>query len=272
MSTKVDFNFDTDTIAKAYDNYLVPVLFEPWAEQLMNEYNSWKGKRVLDLATGTGVVVEQLIKRVGRYGKITAIDMNGQMLAIAKSKIETSLSCVEFIESSADSLEIANNAFDIIVCQQGYQFFPNKKKATDEIFRLLDNRGKVYISTWCSVSECKFFEAVCKTLEIMGEMDISNMLRVPFDLLQQEELIYHFNAARFKNINVTKQKKDLIIPGGLKAAIDIVYATPIAPKLLELSHESQLEFKQIFKVIIEDISDNNGNMGAMTSYLLTANK
>lgn len=272
MENKVEFDFGSDTIAKAYDSYLVPVLFKPWAEQLLHEYPSWKGKRVLDLATGTGVVAGQLAEQVGIEGKVTAIDMNGQMLAIAKSKITPNMSNIEFIESAADSLNLADNSYDVIVCQQGYQFFTDKKKSTAEIYRLLGNNGKIFITTWCPVTECKFFEAVCKALEIMGEHDISNMIRVPFDLLPKEELTCWFESNGFRNVRVTKQRKDLIIPGGIEAAIEIVYATPIGPKLKAMTIESQQEFKHLFSLIIEELSKEEGNMGRMTSYLLTAEK
>ncbi len=69
MSQPSEFNFADNSVASAYDNVLVPVLFKPWAARLVKEFGPWDGQRVLDLATGTGIVAQQLAGQVGSSGK-----------------------------------------------------------------------------------------------------------------------------------------------------------------------------------------------------------
>ncbi|MCP4458437.1 MAG: class I SAM-dependent methyltransferase [Cytophagales bacterium] len=126
MRKDEEFSFGNDSVARAYDNYLVPVLFEPWARQLIQEYQLWTGKNVLDLAAGTGVVTKQLAQQVG-IEKVVAADINGQMLALARKRSEGESANIDFIECSADALKIPNDAIDVVVCQQGFQFFSRQE-------------------------------------------------------------------------------------------------------------------------------------------------
>lgn len=69
MTKSDQFSFSGDSVASAYNNVLVPVLFKPWAISLIEEQGPWEGRRVLDLATGTGIVAQLLAQRVGSEGK-----------------------------------------------------------------------------------------------------------------------------------------------------------------------------------------------------------
>lgn len=84
MKESIEFDFGDDSVAKTYDTVLVPVLFESWATALIERYPDWEGKHVLDLAARTGVVTKNLARVVGKEGSVTAVDMNPQMLDMAK--------------------------------------------------------------------------------------------------------------------------------------------------------------------------------------------
>ena len=70
MNESREFSFGDNSVANAYDNALVPILFEPWAARLVEEHRPWEGRRVLDLATGTGIVARLLAERVGPGGGV----------------------------------------------------------------------------------------------------------------------------------------------------------------------------------------------------------
>ena len=164
MNESSEFNFNDDSVALAYENALVPVLFEPWARQLVEEYKPWDSLRILDLATGTGVLARLLEKQVGPAGKILGVDINGEMLAIARKRCAGLDPRVAFVECSADALECSDNSIDFVVCQQGFQFFPDKGAVANEIYRVLCEGGKTVVSTWRPVVECQFFEIICNTI------------------------------------------------------------------------------------------------------------
>ncbi len=272
MDKQVEFSFGDDSIAKSYDKILVPSLFEPWAIHLIENNHPWVGNMVLDLACGTGVVTKELARNVGPNGRVIALDINGQMLDIAKSKCKKWENHIDFIEGSCESIAIAESSIDVVVCQQGFQFFPNKLSAALEIHRVLKPGGRVIVSTWCPVSECEIFGIICETLETLNENEISQMMRVPFDFMTMGELQEPFNTAGFLNIEVSKQEMGMYLDGEVDSALMVAYATPIAPKLKELSVEKQEEFNKIFAAKMQLISQDERNCGQMVSNVLSAHK
>lgn len=272
MNKQIEFSFGDDSIAKAYDTILVPSLFEPWTNQLIVDNGPWNSYYVLDLACGTGVVTKELAKNIGPNGKIIALDMNSQMLNVAKSKCNEWANNIEFIKGTADSLDISDNSMDKVVCQQGFQFFPNKKAAAREIYRVLKPGGKAILSTWRPVSDCEIFNVTCSTLESMNLNEISQMMRVPFDLLTQQELLESFSDMGFSEVQCSIQEQRLVIKKGVDEALKFVYATPIGPKLTALKSEEQEIFRKLFMNKVQGIIHKDGSIGRMTSNIIHLEK
>jgi ubiquinone/menaquinone biosynthesis C-methylase UbiE len=118
--------FAGGSIAERYDEVLVPIMFGPWAETLLAKLPPEAGWDILDLATGTGIVASRIAPRLGRDGSLVAADLSADMLAMARARVGAvgAKTRVDFVESSAHPLELADEAFDAIYCQQGFQFFP----------------------------------------------------------------------------------------------------------------------------------------------------
>jgi ubiquinone/menaquinone biosynthesis C-methylase UbiE len=272
MSETKEFSFGDDSVASAYDNVLVRILFEPWAERFVEGHQPWDGRRVLDLATGTGIVAQLIASKVGSGGKVFATDINPEMLSLAKKRCAGLIPEEMFIECPAHPLEISSNSIDIVVCQQGFQFFPDKDAAAKEIYRVLFSGGKFIASTWKPVSECQFFGKLCEALEMIGEMEMSDMMRIPFDFMPEKELIDHFESAGFKNVQVREQKLDLLLDGVVKDGVEVAYSTPIAPKLRALPDNKQEQFRNTLKELLSKLSDNAKTMGCMVSNILSGEK
>jgi len=266
------FSFGNESVAKSYDSILVPSLFEPWAKKLIQEQQPWTNKTVLDLACGTGVLSKILLQNVGPKGKVIALDINGQMLELAKIKCKSWASFIEFIEGSVDSMAISDDTIDTVVCQQGFQFFPDKKAAAHEIYRVLKPGGKAIISTWCSVDDCELFGVICKTLESINAHEISKMMRIPFDLISKQDLLSAFNEIGFSNIELSTQQQKFYVKGGLKSAINLAYATPIGPNLKALAHTEQGEFKTLLKKNLEQLIQPDASIGKMASNIIIVTK
>ena len=272
MSSPGNFSFAGGGVADAYEDLLVPVLFEPWAHHLLAVQDDWKNKRVLDLATGTGIVARLLAEQVGPAGSVVGADLNGEMLSVARQRSAASGHEIEFIESPVHPLNLSDGEFDVVVCQQGFQFFPDRTAAAGEMFRCLKGGGSVVISTWRPVTECGFFGAVCETLESLGEAEISNTMRVPFDFIAGEELARPFEASGFSNVSVENVIKPLEIAGGVEQAVSLAYATPIAPKLRDLPQAAQIQFRDGLTECLRQLTEDGTTMGKMASNLLTARK
>jgi len=214
MSESREFSFGDNSVANAYDSALVPILFEPWAAQLVEEHQPWEGRRVLDLATGTGIVARLLAERVGPGGKVLGTDINGEMLALARKRCADLTPVVEFMECPAHPLEIPSESIDFVVCQQGFQFFPDRRAAAQEVHRVLRDGGNLVATTWYPVADCQFFGAICDALTALGESEISDMMRVPFDIMPGSELVAHFESAGFATLTSSRLGLQMCNSGG----------------------------------------------------------
>jgi len=272
MSSKPIFEFGDDLVAQSYDNGLVPVLFDPWAEQLVENHGPWAGKSVLDLASGTGIVAYQIGRRLGSSGRLIASDINVEMLNLARRRCESLDVSSQFVVCSADSLDCASESVDCVVCQQGFQFFPDKTAASAEIFRVLKAGGKAILSTWRPVTECQIIGAVCEALELIGEYDTSELMRVPFDHMPSELLKNYFNAAGFEDVQLTRPSMDFVLEGGNEQILDVVFSTPIAPRLTEMSEEKRAQFKSELLSRTDILRRGGDTVGVMASDMLTARK
>ena len=116
----------TGSAAERYERHLVPTLFEPWAKNIIGCARLQPGERTLDIACGTGVVARHVAQQIGDSGSITGIDLNEGMLEMARAQAEKMGAKVEWRQGDAGALPFADAGFNVVLCQQGLQFFPDK--------------------------------------------------------------------------------------------------------------------------------------------------
>lgn len=154
--------------AEQYERVVVPPLFRPFAGELLERAAVAPGARVLDVACGTGIVARLARERVGATGQVTGLDYSAQMLATARGCEST----IEWIEGDAQALPFDPARFDIVLCQQGLQFFPDRAAAVREMRRVLAPGGRVVVATWNALPEIPFFLALHRVAEQhLGPMD-----------------------------------------------------------------------------------------------------
>jgi SAM-dependent methyltransferase len=123
----------------------------PWAAHLIDQVHLSQGERVLDLACGTGFVGRLAAARVGRHGEVTGLDVNPAMVAEARQ-----VTGLEIVESSAEATGLPPAAFDVVLCQQGLQYFSDAAAVIDESMRLLRPNGRVAMSVWAGFERNPF--------------------------------------------------------------------------------------------------------------------
>jgi ubiquinone/menaquinone biosynthesis C-methylase UbiE len=122
------FQYSSSSVPKAYDEFLVPRLFEPWAKLLLDEANLQAGEAVLDLATGPGTVARLAAARLGPKGRVVATDISQPMLDVAKAKAPpANAASIEYLQSPATPLSAPTGAFDAILCQRDCSSFPTRR-------------------------------------------------------------------------------------------------------------------------------------------------
>lgn len=150
------------SIPQIYERTLVPLIFEPYAADLAARVAQRRPSRVLEVAAGTGVVTRRLADLLPRAAAIVATDLNQAMLDLA-SAVGTSRP-VEWRRADAMRLPYADGAFDVVVCQFGAMFFPDRAKAFSEARRVLRSGGALIFNVWDRIEHNEL--ADCVTLAV----------------------------------------------------------------------------------------------------------
>src|SRR5215470_13686596 len=134
------------SLAEFYDRYLVPLIFAPYAEVVADRAKALLPRCVLETAAGTGVVTEALARILPTDVMITATDLNEPM--IERGKVRPGMARVNWQQADAMKLPFLDGAFDLIVCQFGVMFFPDKRASFKESFRVLTPGGTYVFVLW----------------------------------------------------------------------------------------------------------------------------
>ena len=245
MSEGTGFQFTDDAVPRAYDEVLVPRLFEPWALLLLDDCNLRPNAVVLDVATGPGSVARLAAKRIGPGGRVVATDISRPMLDVANSKKPSSPDSapITYIESPAAPLGVESAAFDFVVCQQGLQFFPDRLAALREMRRALKPEGQLAISAWSHIEDNDFYAALHAALRESVPGDLADRLLAPFSWPDAQVLKNTMETAGFHEIRVRSATLPLIFEGGIAQGARALAATPLAPSLATCRDASQIEHR-----------------------------
>jgi SAM-dependent methyltransferase len=140
---------------EAYERWLVPAVFRPFAVDAARRVSAHAPRRVLELAAGTGVLTRELAGAVPS-AEITATDLNRAMVDFGRRQVPGPV----WQQADATSLPFADAEFDVIVCQFGVMFFPDKPAAFAEARRVLTPEGTLVMSAWADVDTHGFQAAV----------------------------------------------------------------------------------------------------------------
>lgn len=176
-SPEIDKMF-AGSIPKIYDTYLVPLIFEPYAADLVERLRSRSLSRVLEIAAGTGVVTRAIASALPESVSIVATDLNQAMLDHA-SAVGTRRA-VEWRQADAMQLPFPEESFDAVICQFGAMFFPNRSQAFSEAYRVLRPGGVFIFSVWDRIKENEFADTVSSTLASLSLPEAIRFLeRIP---------------------------------------------------------------------------------------------
>jgi ubiquinone/menaquinone biosynthesis C-methylase UbiE len=123
VTAQSDWNFLT-SVAENYERNLVPIIFAPWADELVETACLRQGDRVLDVACGTGIVARIAARKLGGTGSVTGLDVSAPMIMVARATALTEGLAVEWREDSAVELPFPEATFDVVLCQSGCSSSP----------------------------------------------------------------------------------------------------------------------------------------------------
>ena len=190
------------SIPEIYDQVLVPLIFEPYALDLAELVASTNPRDVLETAAGTGVLTRALARGLPAQARIVVTDLNSPMLARAASRQSDD---PRFTWQQADALALpfTDQSMDVVACQFGAMFFPDKVQGYSEAHRVLRPGGRFVFNVWDRIEENDFADTVTRSLATMFPADPPQFLaRTPHGYYDIDRIRAELDAAGFADISI----------------------------------------------------------------------
>jgi SAM-dependent methyltransferase len=254
-----------------YQGFLVPAMFTPFAETLVVKAGIEPGSRVLDVACGTGAASRVAARRAGPDGSVTGVDLGEPTLAIARGfEPEPGAAPIEFLQGDASALPVPDDSFDVAICQQGMQFFPDRAAAAGAMRAALKPGGRVAVATWTAI-ESNPFGAVAAALAQHAGDEAGQMMRSPFRLTG-EELAGALSDGGFSDVAVEEETQSCTwaaTPADF--AVRTIAAGPVASHFAALPEETKQAVAASAGERLAANVDGDGNVTMpMTSFVALA--
>jgi ubiquinone/menaquinone biosynthesis C-methylase UbiE len=236
--------FTSNSVADEYERHLVPAVFEPWAKVLLDAVEIAPGSRVLDVASGTGAVARAAARRAGGDGQVVASDVSAPMLersaAIGRPD---GAAPIEYRQASADALPFEDDSFDVLVCQQGLQFFPAPGAAVGEMRRVLRPGGVAGAAVWASGHSLEPFGSYTDELAAAGaQPPFPRAFEIDTFTMDIDTVRSLFEEAGFSSVEARIAELELSWPDAAAAAAG-VFGTPFGPLVHALTPDQRGRFE-----------------------------
>jgi ubiquinone/menaquinone biosynthesis C-methylase UbiE len=195
--------------AQAFEDYLGLHQFRPWARELLDRARPQPGERILDLACGTGIVARLTLEQLDGRAQMAALDPSVPMLDVGRATAVREGVAIEWHEGRAEAMPFADASFDLVLMQQGLQFFQDKAAGLSETHRVLVPGGRVVSSTWTALERNPFSLAFA---EVIHRHLGTPAMHTPFALGDRSELQAMFASAGFHDIHVDVATLDIRLP------------------------------------------------------------
>lgn len=264
-----DTTFD-GSIPGIYDRYMVPLVFEPYARAVAERAALLGPRRILETAAGTGVVTEAL-QRALPESEIVATDLNAPMLEQAARRVSNPR--VRFQPADAQALKFNDASFDLVVCQFGVMFYPDKVLGNAEARRVLRNGGHYILVIWDRVERnlATMFAGRAVAEIIPGEAACFYE-RVPFRyhdpvLIEQDLRAAGFEQIGFENLELCSRAAS-----ARDAAIALVQGTPMRADIEQVAPQMLGPATDAAAQALMQFEGPNGFEAPMAAHLVTATR
>ena len=262
----------TESGPEAYEQYLVPSIFTPWAERLIEHTNLQDGDRVLDVGCGTGIVARRAAAHVGEQGTVVGVDINEGMLKVAKTAAADLTPRIEWRQEDATTLSFPDEAFDVIFCQQALQFIERPAVALREIRRVLAPNGRIAVSVLRSLAFNAGYDKLAGALERHVGAEAGMMMRSPFRGYSREELHTLAEDAGFDGSVVTIQISSVRYPSVEEFVRREAASSPLAGLLGSLNRDVRETLLEDVEEVLQDYIDDQGLVIPLDSHVLVSQR
>ena len=253
-----------------YERYMVPLLFRPYARELASRAKALQPRRILETAAGTGVVTAALSEALPD-AEIVATDLNQPMLDVAATRVTSPN--VSFRQADALDLPFGDDEFDLVVCQFGVMFFPDKVQGGSEARRVLRDGGSYLVAIWDRIERNALSDIANKSLrKIFPDNPPTFMERGPFSYSDRSAIESDLATAGFASVKTDTVEAISRGPSAEDSARGYVYGSPMGVELQEYGDGALDRVFEDVRQAARQFEGPNGFEAPMSAHIVTATK
>lgn len=270
--TAESFRWQMNTSAPdMYEQYIVPTWMADWASELIDAGGAGPGSRVLDAACGTGIVARKAAGCVGPGGRIAALDLSDGMLRVAqRCAAQEGARGIEWYQADVSRMPFSSGEFDVVLCHQGLQFFPDKGAALQEMRRVLAPGGRLALGVWGRPEQSPHVPVIFKVFtEFFGE-ESTAVFRVACSLSDHRVLQDLVSKAGFSDIRIRYAVKVARHPCLAELLPAYFSVLPVAAQIAALPDEERARMFRCMETNLADWREDEGLAVPTENCILTA--
>jgi ubiquinone/menaquinone biosynthesis C-methylase UbiE len=262
----------TGDASSNWERLLVPAVCARSAEALVERAGLRPGDRVVDLACGTGIVARHAVKRVRWGGSVTGIDLNAQMLAVAREVTTHVHPPIEWIEADVTALPLPDATFDAAICQFAVQFFPDRRAAFSEAHRVLVPGGRLAFSVIRGAAFHRPWIVLAEALDTHVDTDAGDIVRSIFSVENIDDVRTEVQLAGFANVRVENHFEPARYPSFADFAGFETASMPTSDALGEAIQAKSEEIAADVAAALADFEDDHGVVFPLHHWLVYAHR
>lgn len=256
------------SIPSLYDRYLGPLLFEPYAEEVARRARDVAAGHVLETAAGTGIVTAAL-SRALPDAQILATDLNQAMLDVAARRVQSDR--VSFEAADAQDLRFVDGMFDLVVCQFGVMFYPDRVRGNAEARRVLREGGRYVVVVWDRLEHNPVSQAVHEVVAGLFPDDPPGFLaRTPFGYGHPAAIERDLQAAGFEEIDIDTVALNSKPISARDAAIGLCQGTPLRGEIEQRDPQGLERATEASAAALKRFEENGRIAAPMSAHVITA--
>ena len=260
----------TGTVPEKYETLMVPLIFRPYAEEIARRARPFEPQRVLETAAGTGAVTRALHEALPD-AELVATDLNQPMLDVNAALIGSA--GVRFVKADAQQLPFEDGRFDLVVCQFGTMFFPEKVRGHSEAHRVLSDGGHYLLAIWDAIERNPLTDVTQQVLIDAFPDDPPLFMREgPFGYADALRIEADLHDAGFETVEIETVEMRSRSASAHDAAAALCYGTPMG---VELDEREPGSLERVFPLVeqaLRQFEGPNGIDAPMSAHIVTATR
>lgn len=258
------------SIPQIYDRNLGPMLFEPYAADVAEHARRLAPRDILETAAGTGIVTAALHEALPD-ADIVATDLNPAMLDVAHARLASPR--IRYQAADAQQLPFPDQSFDLVVCQFGVMFFPDKQASAREAWRVLRPGGRYISVIWDGLADNPASQAIHDAVAAEFPADPPAFLaRVPFGYADLDNVTCDLMAGGFNDIEFETVRHRSRSPSAHDAAAGLCQGSPLRAEIEARDPSALDRITAVAADALRQFEVRDGIEAPMSAHLVTATK